>query len=428
MKSFLKWTGIGCGGFLVVLVAFLILGIVLSISDTSTTTTRNNLPPTPVPTLAPFATATPIPIVNLMPTASPTSPPTLEPTLTLTSMPTSTATPTATPTVTPTPSATPTPTLTPTPTVTPTPTPTPTPKPTPSPLSFELADLLREYETNKVFANTQYRFLENGGHPITVSGIVENIEGNYVSVRSDSDSSWIPDVAKCYYSDVREALHLKKGQKVTVTGRVRGEHYGDIEMYLCDIWEVHLDSNPPIQPHQVRQNVVQVFCIQEDSTLSQIFGANRYQGTGVVVNGKQGVVLTAHHIVEADNECSRVEIQLLGSKNRISATVYKHCASIDRAQLRVPPGELRYLPNQELYRAHAPAQVDQIAYFWGYGKGSLRVEGGIVESIWSDTVTMSAHAVEGDSGSPVFNESGHLLGILTRSNRSDQATFNGGLC
>ena len=419
-------------------VALILFGaIVASCTDTSTNST--NISPTLFPTVTPFATATPFPVAEPTPIASPSVPPTAEPTLTpeptLTSVVAATPTPVPTPTVTPTPTLTPTPTVmptptpTPTPTVTPTPTPTPTPKPTPRPLNFGLADLLREYESNKVFANTQYRFLQNGGHPITVSGIVDNIEDSYVSVRSERDSSWLPDVAKCYYSDVREALHLKKDQKVTVTGRVRGENYGDIEMYLCDIWEVHLDTDPALQPHQVRQNVVRVFCIRDDSTLSQLFGANRYQGTGVVLDGKQGTILTAHHIVEADNECSRIEIQPVGNPNRVAVNVEKHCASIDRAQLRVPQEGLPYLSNQETYHAHAPAQVDQMVYFWGYGTGSLRVETGIVERVWSDGDTsVIAHAVEGDSGSPVFNESGHLLGILTRSNSSDRAMFNGGEC
>ncbi len=366
------------------------------------------------PTLAPAATPEPVP--------TSTSPPSPIPAITVGPTLTSAPSPTTKPSPTPTPTVTPTPTLTPTPTVTPTPTPTPTPRPTPRALNFEPSALLEEYETNKVFANTQYRFLQNGGHPITVSGFVEDIEELYVSIGPSSDRNY--DVVECYYSDIREALHLKKGQPVTVTGRVRGESYGNIEMYLCDIREVHLeDANPSFQPHQVRFNLVQVFCIREDSTLYQFLGADRYQGTGVVTDGRNGTVLTAHHIVEENNECSRIEVQLPGSKIQAAATVDKHCASIDIAHLRVSQEGLRHLPDQGLYRASAPAQVDQLVYFWGLGKGSSRMEAGIVESIWSNTVTVAAHAVEGDSGSPVFNESGHLLGILTRSNRSDRVRW-----
>ena len=424
MRSVLKWAGIGCGGILALFVALILFGAIVA-SCTDTGTNSINISPTLFPTVTPFATATPFPVAEPTPIAFPSVQPTAEPTLM--PEPTLPSVVAATPTPVPTPTVTPTPTLTPTPAVIPTPTPTPTPRPTPRPLNFELADLLREYEANKVFANTQYRFLQNGGHPITVSGYVAEVEELYVSIAPNSGASWVSDVADCYYSDTREALHLTKDQRITITGRVRGENFGDIEMYLCDVWEVHLDKNPSVQAHQVRDNLVQVFCIRDASAQSFFLG-RQYEGTGVIVNWEQGIVLTAHHIVETDNECSRIEIQPVGNPIRVAATVDRHCASIDRAQLRVSQEGLNYLPNQELYRAQAPAQVDQKVYFWGYGRGSLRVEEGIVESIWSERVTVTARAVEGDSGSPVFNESGHLLGILTRSNLSDQATFNGGVC
>ncbi len=436
MTGFLKWAGIGCGGLLGALVTFIILGVVVG-SCLSTSAPSSNISATPSPTVTPLPQPTPImapsPTATVLPLAIPENTPVSMPTPTFAPTPTLTPTPvpdpTGTPTTVPTPTVTPMPTLTPTPTATPTPTPTPTPQPTPRPLDFELADLLNEYDTNKVLANTQYRFLQNGGHPITVSGYVAEVEELYVSIGPNPGASWLSNTAECYYSDTREALHLKKDQHITLTGRVRGEAFGTIEMYLCDIWEVHLDTAQILQPHQVRNNVVQVFCIQEDSTLSQIFGSNRYQGTGVVVDGQQGTVLTAHHIVEDYNQCKRVEVLIPGSDRRFSATVEKHCASIDRAQLRVSQEGLRHLPNQRINSAYAPAQTDQTVYFWGYGTGRLRFESGIVEeNFWSETVTVAAHAVEGDSGSPVFNESGHLLGILTRSNISDQATFNGGEC
>ena len=86
---------------------------------------------------------------------------------------------------------------------------------------------------------------------------------------------------------------------------------------------------------------------------------------------------------------------------------------------------------QPIYRAAAPAQVDQEVYFWGFGTGQLRLETGVVtsvSSIWGDSTSTDAHAIPGDSGSPVYNEYGHLLGTMSRSNSSDRAVYTGKQC
>ena len=252
----------------------------------------------------------------------------------------------------------------------------------------------------------------------------------FVSIGANTDD-WIPDVAKCYYSDTREALHLSKGQRVTIVGRVSGESYGDIVMFQCDVLDVHLENNPALQPHQVRQNAVEVFCIPPESLGSVFFGLRQYQGTGVILDSELGIVLTAHHVVQEENECERIEIELYMESSRIVVDLEKHCASMDRAVLRIPANDRAFLKLPKLFRSSAPAHIDQEIYFWGYGTGTLRLEKGVVEDTSfyrAETVSIVAHAVEGDSGSPVFDEYGHLVGILTRGNKSDRASFIGGKC
>ena len=386
------------------------------------------LTPTPEPTQTSTPRLTPEPTSATIPTATPRPTPTPEPTQTstprLTPEPTSTTIPAATPTATPTPRPTANPTATPTPRPTATPTPIPTPTPLPpltppeSPFDLELKVLIAEYERNLVLANSRFRYVANGQQPITITGFVQEIEENYFKILPEPNAPWYSDGAQCYYANAREALHLYRDQPVTVTGRVSGENSGDIVMFMCDVHEVELETNPTLTREQTRDSVVRVHC---EMGRNWLFESEVY-GTGVVVDSTQGLILTAHHVVEEDNECENITVEQYGGK-RIPATLVKHCASIDQAYIRVE-GSLSDVP--ELYEASAQARDDQTVYFWGWGSEGLRWANGIVtDDGYSATsrITFNARAVAGDSGSPVFNEFGHLLGILTSSNRSDLANY-----
>ena len=149
------------------------------------------------------------------------------------------------------------------------------------------------------------------------------------------------------------------------------------------------------------------------------------------IDSKEIAEQIAHHVVEEDNECTRIEIEASPGSPRIVVNLEKHCASMDRAELRIPLDEREIFKMPKLFLSSAPAQIDQEVYFWGYATGSRRMEAGIVEDsnfYSAERFTMIAHAVPGDSGSPVFDEYGHLAGILTQSNSSDRASFIGGKC
>ena len=202
-------------------------------------------------------------------------------------------------------------------------------------------------------------------------------------------------------------------------------------MFQCDALEVRLDNNPTLQPHQVSQNVVKVFCIPPESLGSVFFGSRQYQGTGVIVDSELGILLTAHHVVEEDNECTRIEIEASPGSPRIVVNLEKHCASMDRAELRIPLGNENFSNCPNCFSLVPLHKLIKKFIFGGYGTGSRRMEAGIVEGSNFYSVqrfTMVAHAVQGDSGSPVFDEYGHLAGILTRGNSSDRASFIGGKC
>ena len=229
----------------------------------------------------------------------------------------------------------------------------------------------------------------------------------------------------CYYSNVEAALHLTKGQLVSITGKISGEDsYSRIAVFDCEIEGLSLPTLPIVPAQVVRKNTVQVFC-----TAQSLFGTTGYKGTGVIIDPRAGLILTVHHVI--DNDCEKIAVEVPGHAERVPASIDKHCASIDRAQLRIPPQVLTGLRLQPILRAAAPAQKDQEVYFWGFGTGQLRLETGVVtsvSSIWGDSTSTDAHAIPGDSGSPVYNEYGHLLGTMSRSNSSDRSTYTGKQC
>ena len=193
-------------------------------------------------------------------------------------------------------------------------------------------------------------------------------------------------------------------------------------MFACEFEGIQLEANPIVLAQKLRTNVVQVSCLS-----GSIFSTG-YKGTGVIIDAEEGIILTVHHVIADENECDAIEVELPGIESRMPATTVKHCASIDRARLRISPQALSSLTLQPIYRAAAPAQTDQEIYFWGYGLGELRMETGIVKAVQGKNIVSDAYAVPGDSGSPVFDENGHLLGTMSRSNRSDRAVFTGDEC
>ena len=309
-------------------------------------------------------------------------------------------------------------------TATPTPTLVPTVTPTPTPIRLTLTELLDEYEANKVRANARLRYQQNGKVPVSTAGYVYHVEELYAVIAITRDEYPTRDL-RCYYADTKVALHISKGQSVDIIGRVIGTDNwsNSISMYKCEVDGIVLDSNRSVMAHDLRASVVKVFCINE----GLIFSGAR-QGTGIIIDSQDGIMLTVHHVVADENECRRIELEISGIEGRVAATVMRHCASIDRARLQIPRAYLRSLSLQPIFRANAPAQADQEVYFLGYGQGGLRMENGIVTDVFGGDVVIDAYAVPGDSGSPVFDENGHLLGTVSSGNRSDRTVFTGEEC
>ena len=266
----LKWTGIGCGGLIGLFVLLIIITIIA-------TTVEDDSEEESVAKSA------------------------LDRETRITATAPQTRMPADMPTSTPRPDAEPTPTSA--PTVVPTPTPMPTATPTPVPLQMELTELLEEYEQNKVRANTRLRYQENGKVPVSISGYVEEVEEFYVVITPTQERFPLKSLY-CYYADTGTALHLTKGQPVSVTGRVRGEdgYTSRVYMFACEFKGIELDKNPAVSAQDLRQNTVQIFCISDS-----IFSPG-YKGTGVIIDAEEGIILTVHHVVADENECAKIEV------------------------------------------------------------------------------------------------------------------------
>ena len=117
-------------------------------------------------------------------------------------------------------------------------TPIPTATPSPEPIEMMLTDLLDAYDQNSVRANAKLRYRENGNIPVSTSGYVSEVNELYVSITATRDEDSFKELT-CYYADVGAALHLTKGQSVSVTGRISGtgsveDLFSALTMFACE--------------------------------------------------------------------------------------------------------------------------------------------------------------------------------------------------
>ena len=133
----------------------------------------------------------------------------------------------------------------------------------------EIDELLNEYTQNKVRANARLRYQENGKIPVTISGYVSEVDELHVDIRP-SQSNWDRSYrgVNCYYSNVEAALHLTKGQLISITGKVSGEddYSTRIAVFDCEIEGLSLPTLPIVPAQVVRKNTVQVFCTAQRVT------------------------------------------------------------------------------------------------------------------------------------------------------------------
>ncbi len=187
------------------------------------------------------------------------------------------------------------------------------------------------------------------------------------------------------------------------------------------------------RPTGYRAAVVRIFCCDARATGSASAAPIRAIGSGALVrwNGRI-VVLTATHVVK---EAKRIVVELCTGK-RHEARVLKIDAVWDCAVLELSGRPEGVLP-AEVELGDAAMQQNgnrlescgygpdgrlacNLGLFLGYKRSGERPQGP------DDWMILSGHARQGDSGGPVFNERGRLVGVLWGSDGEAVAAVQAG--
>ena len=173
------------------------------------------------------------------------------------------------------------------------------------------------------------------------------------------------------------------------------------------------------RPTGHRAAVVRIFCCAGATVSASAVQPVRAIGSGALVrwNGRV-VVLTARHVVEA---AGRIVVELSTGK-RQEARVLKIDAVWDCAVLELSGRPEGVSPAEVELGQAAMQQAGNRLESCGYGPdGRLACNSGLFLGYQrcgqrpqgpDDWMILSGHARQGDSGGPVFNERGRLVGVL----------------
>jgi len=147
-------------------------------------------------------------------------------------------------------------------------------------------------------------------------------------------------------------------------------------------------------------------------------------GTGFFVAGPEPLILTNEHVVVAGPTVSVV----LASGVRVAAQVVARDASADLALLRVPPSiciACPRLPLANLDELHLQVQAGERVVVLGYPLHQpLTLTAGIVSAVLERALISDVSANPGNSGGPMLNLAGHVVGVTTFA---DQGAIGPGL-
>ncbi len=198
------------------------------------------------------------------------------------------------------------------------PTPPPTATPTPlAPLPVQLTDLLTAYELNKFQADAQYKFSENGGRWLLVTGYVVAVEHEDFTLVGDvpkeqatglqalmelGQDDDLTAVACSYANDeVRLSPALLVGEWVTVMARGEGEGtFGGVGLNHCH--EVSGQSRSEVLPTPTSPAVEDAGRVEA----APVLGASEWTGSGQAVisfEADEGIYVV-NMAVTGNNDCA----------------------------------------------------------------------------------------------------------------------------
>lgn len=136
-------------------------------------------------------------------------------------------------------------------------------------------------------------------------------------------------------------------------------------------------------------------------------------GTGFVVSS-DGLILTNHHVVAGPGN---VIVRLASSDERIPATVEAYDEASDIALLRVAPSALASIQPLKISDAKVGRGTNVAAFGFPLGDvigSGLKLTAGLVTGFdEANRLILDARVNPGNSGGPLCNQQGHVIGMVT---------------
>lgn len=146
----------------------------------------------------------------------------------------------------------------------------------------------------------------------------------------------------------------------------------------------------------------------------EISSSDSSEATGIII--KKGYVITNYHVVGNNNE----KIQITGYDNKlVDAKLIAYDEKLDLAILSFKNNHLPAIKLFDSDKLTLGQQVRTIGNAKGYG---LAINDGLVSSytkiiriqdVKREVIQISVPIVEGDSGGPIINQKGELVGMMS---------------
>ncbi len=156
----------------------------------------------------------------------------------------------------------------------------------------------------------------------------------------------------------------------------------------------------------------------------------RILGTAILIGpgGKRDVAITAHHLFTGITRPFKITLTFPNGK-KFEATLVAEDKAADLAAVVMVSTGIEPMPLSLV----APLVGDRVSVAGYGGEGCYRTTFGVVEPYSRDrdpvVMAMSGGSRGGDSGGPMVNASGELVGVLATTNgRSSYGAYNGEIC